>query len=400
MESFRYRAIDGAGRIRTGRLPAPTAEALEARLRGEGLDLLAWRREAPGLVGLARPIGRRELIHLCFQLEQLLRAGVPLLQGLRDIALTGGDPRLRDALLGVARQIDEGKSFSAALEATPRLFRPPFTPLVRIGEQSGRLPEVLHDFSETLKWQEELAARLRAALTYPAVAGLVIGAALLFLMIYLVPRLVQFIGAFGATLPVQTRALLLASRFVADYWPLLILAPPAAAAVLALALRHHGPFRLRFDGLVLRLWLLGDLLRKAALARFTRLFALMYSAGLPVMQALQLAGETTGNRFLAAAFEEVRAAVGSGETLHAAFERTALFPPLLLRMIHLGESTGGLDGALRNVGDFYEREVRERIGRLEALVEPLFTLILGALLGWVMLAVLGPLYDLLGTLRE
>jgi type IV pilus assembly protein PilC len=400
MELYQYRAMDEVGRIRQGRLSAPNLDDLESRLQRMGLDLISCKPVGARTLRLySRNITRRDLINFCFQLEQLTSAGVPLLQGLTDVRDTLDNSTFREIVSSVIDRIVEGKNLSGALEEFPRIFDPVFVNLIRVGEQSGELSEILRDLTETLKWQDELASRTKKVLMYPAFVGTVVMGVVFFLMIYLVPQLVRFITSMEGTLPLHTRVLLAVSGFFQEYWWVLIGAPPLVIGLAQMGASRNAEFRLRLDDTKLRIWFIGDILRKLILARFARVFALMYRSGVPVLEILAVSGRFTGNASVEQAIALAREQIAQGESISRAFESTALFPPLVLRMISVGETTGALDRALNNIGYFYDRDVKERIDKLEAMVEPAMTVILGVILAWIMLAVLGPIYDLVSKIK-
>lgn len=402
---FAYRAIDADGRRVRGQIDAAGLADLEARLGRLGLDLVSG---APfhtnsfslGLgLGPDRLLPRRELIDLCFHLEQLYRAGVPLQDGLTDLRDTLDRPRSRRAAAALAEAVAGGQSLSQTMAAQGRTFPPLAVNLVRAGEASGRLAEVLASLGDTLKWEDELAAHTRRALTYPAFVAVVVLAATGFLMVYLVPQLKQFVRGMGQALPLQTRALFAVSDLLARHWPTLLLLPPLLLALGTALWRTSPRLRLATDGALLRLPLIGGLLLKLALSRFAATFALLYGAGIPVLEGLGITRQVVGNRAVRQTLARAETQIAQGSGIAAAFAHTGLFPPLVLRMLRIGEQTGGLDRTLANVGYFYTRDVRDGAARLQSLVEPALTLILGALLGWVMLAVLGPVYDTLGRIK-
>ena len=402
---FAYRAIDADGRRVRGQIDATGLADLEARLGRLGLDLVSGAPRRPGgldlglRLGADRPLPRRELIDLCFHLEQLYRAGVPLQDGLGDLRDTLEQPRGRQAAAALAEAVAGGQSLSQAMAAQGRTFPSLAVNLVGAGEASGRLAEVLASLGETLKWEDELAAHTRHALTYPAFVAVVVLAATAFLMVYLVPQLKQFVRGMGQALPLQTRALFAVSDLLARHWPALLFLSPLLLALATALWRTSPRLRLAADGALLRLPLIGGLLLKLALSRFAATFALLYGAGIPVLEGLGITRNVVGNRAVRQALARAEAHIAQGSGIAVAFAHTGLFPPLVLRMLRIGEQTGGLDRALANVGYFYTRDVRDGAARLQSLVEPALTLILGALLGWVMLAVLGPVYDTLGRIK-
>ena len=391
-----YKAMDERGRVVRGRLEAGNLADLEARLGRMGLDLISGaetrRREG---VRRAGRIGRRELIHFCFQLEQLSGAGVPVLEALCDLRDSLEERNLRALVAGMVESIEGGRTLSEAMEEVPEVFDAVFTSLVRAGERSGEVGRVLRSVTENLKWRDEQAARVRRLLAYPVFAGGVMALVVILLMTMLVPQLVSFIATVGEEMPVHTRALVALSDFFVRWWYPILGVPLALFAAGAALARVSPSLRYAIDDLKLRAWVTGPILRKIILARFASCFALMYASGIGVPECVRTGEDLAGNRAMAAAMRRAGRRITEGASISAAFEQSALFPPLVLRMLRVGESTGALDAALRNVSYFYERDVREAVERLQALIGPVLTLILGTLLFWVIVAVLGPIYDVI-----
>lgn len=399
MAAFEYKAINDQGKVILGRLEAANDADLELRLNRMGLEMIRCQPARRRTLGRGRTrVGRRELITFCFHLEQLTRAGVPILEGLADLRDSVDNDRFRDVISALIEDIEGGKTLSQALERFPQIFSRVFVSLVRAGEQSGMLADVLKELTESLKWADELAAHAKKIIMYPAFVGVVVLGVMAFLMTYLVPQLMVFIKTMGEELPLHTQALILVSNAMIDYWYLMIGLPVAAFFLLRYLARTRPGVRYRVDDLKLRLWPVGPILRKILLARFSNNFALLYAAGIPVLQSIETAQKLMDNAVLEEALDRVRNQIAEGLGLTASFENTDIFPPLVLRMLRVGEQSGALDEALRNVGYFYTRDVQESIEQVQTMIEPALTVILGTLLGWVMLSVLGPIYDILSRI--
>lgn len=400
MTRFAYKAVDALGRRQRGGMEALGLGDLEQRLRRLGLDLItAWPARAALLPAGGEHIPLRERIQFCFQLEQLVRAGVPLVDALADLGEAAPDPALRRLLTALVDAIEGGRSLSEALAAHRRNFDPVFCALVRAGETAGTLPDVLRELSQSLRREDELRAFTRKLVIYPAFVLLTTFAAVFVALVYVVPELAKLFRSLGQPLPLQTRLLVGLSAFVVAAWPLLVGAATGLPALWALLIRRSARLALHWDAWRLRLPLFGPVYRKIVLARFAGLFAMMYGCGIPILDILRVARDVLGNRVLRGGLERVERLIAEGQGLSAAFLSVGLFPPLVLRMLHLGEQTGSLDQALRNVGYFYERDVRESIERLQAAMEPLIILVLGGVMLWVALAILGPVYDLLTHMK-
>jgi type IV pilus assembly protein PilC len=348
---------------------------------------------------LGGSVSRQDLINFCFHLEQLANAGVPVLEGLADLRESVESARFREVVAGLIESIEGGRSLSQALGEFPEVFNKVFVSLVRSGEQTGKLGDVLRSLTETLKWEDELAAQTKKLLLYPAFVGGIVLIVTLFLMIYLVPQMTGFIRNMGENIPLQTRLLMAVSDFFVTYWFLVIAAPFVAWFGLKFAVRTNPAIEYAVDRYKISMPLIGPILRRIILSRFAGSFAMMYASGITVLDAIRSCEEIVGNKPLEQALRSVGQQIAEGKNLTAAFQEVALFPPLVIRMLRIGENTGALDTALLNVSYFYNREVREAIGKVQAMIEPALTLVLGAILGWVMLSVLGPVYDAISKMK-
>jgi len=274
-----------------------------------------------------------------------------------------------------------------------------FRSLIKAGEDTGRLPDVLRSLVESLKWEDELKSQTKKIVMYPAFVGVVVLAVTLFLMIYLVPQMVSLIRNMGQTLPLHTQVLIAVSGFVSKYWWAVIFGPIAVFFVLREAARRNPALRYRIDAIKLNLPWIGPILKKIILSRFAAVFSLMYASGITIMESIKASEDSAGNLVVQEALKAAGQQIADGKTVTQAFQEVALFPPLVVRMLRVGEATGALDTALTNVSYFYNREVREGIARVQVMIEPALTIVMGALLGWVMLSVLGPIYDVISKVK-
>jgi type IV pilus assembly protein PilC len=400
MPLFTYRAVDAQGRNVVGRVEAVNLFDLEQRLVRMGLDLVTGAPSSTRarLIGGSR-VTRQDLINFCFHLEQLATAGVPLLEGLNDLRESVENTRFREVVSGLVESIEGGRNLSGSLAEYPEVFSKVFVSLVRSGEQTGKLPAVLKSLSESLKWEDELAAQTKKLLMYPLFVGTIVLLVTFFLMVYLVPQMTGFIRNMGQEIPLQTRILIVVSDFFVGYWWAIVLAPFAAWAGLKAAARYNPAVQYNIDRYKISMPLVGPILRKIILSRFASSFAMMYASGITVLDAIRSCEEIVGNRLLENALRTAGQQIAEGKNMTAAFADLNLFPPLVIRMLKIGENTGALDTSLLNVSYFYNREVREQIGKVQAMIEPALTLVLGALLGWVMLSVLGPVYDAISKMK-
>jgi len=399
MAVFSYKAMNTGGRVVQGQMDAINLVDLEMRLKRMELDFINGAEAKRHGMFRAAKVPRRELINFCFHMEQLSRAGVTILEGLIDLRDTLANPRFREIITGMIESIEGGRTLSQAMSEHPKVFDKVFCSLMLAGESTGKLPEVLKSLNESLKWEDELASNTKKLFMYPAFVGTVVISVTIFLMIYLVPQMAGFIKNMGQALPMQTKILLATSAIFKDFWYLIVGLPILAGIAIKIAIDSNPKARFRFDEIKLSLPVVGPILRKIILSRFASVFAMMYASGIAIIDSIRATEDVVGNVVVRDGLKRVGQLIAEGQNVTVAFQNIGLFPPLVIRMLRVGESTGGLDTALLNVAYFYNRDVKESIEKLQAMVEPTMTLVLGAMLGWVMLAVLGPIYDVITKLK-
>lgn len=401
MANYSYKAVDHEGKIVRGDIEANNLLDLETRLAQISLDLVtATQKKERAFQSGSKKVTKQELITFCFQMEQLAKAGVPILDGLTDLRDSLPQSGLRRVVADVVQDIQGGKKFSEAMAVHPKVFNEVTVSLVEAGESSGKLAEVFGKLTETLKWEDELAARTKKLIMYPAFAGTVVTGVALFLLVYLVPQLAGFIkNMTQGQLPWQTELMLNLSEFIVARWYVLLATPPTLVFLIVIYARSGEKARYRLDGIKLRFWAVGPILNKIIIARFAGFFAMMYTAGVTVLDAMEISERIVGNRVIAATLHRVREQIMEGKGITESFQMTGLFPPLVIRMLKIGETTGQLDVALKNVNYFYDREVKEAIEQLQAMIEPAMTVVLGLMLGSIMAAVLGPIYDVISKMK-
>ncbi len=396
---YDYKAVSAEGRMVFGRIDAINVVDLEMRLKRMELDLVTGKPVDRHQLFGTRKIPRRELINFCFHLDQLARSGVPVLEGLADLRDSIENPRFREVIAGLIEGIEGGQTLSLAMADHPTVFNPVFVNLIRAGESTGQLPEVLSSLNESLKWEDELVSHTRKLLMYPAFVSTVVLGATFFLMIYMVPQLKIFVKNMGQTLPPQTKLLFFVSDLLVAYWWVFLLLPVVVVGILHLILRSNPLARVRLDTFKLSVPVIGPILKKIILSRFANTFAMLYASGIPILESIRATQEIVGNLAVRKALLRVEQSIREGQNVAGAFRDAGLFPPLVVRMLRVGENTGGLDKALRNVSYFYNRDVKESVEKAQAMIEPMLTLVMGALLGWIMLSVIGPIYDVIGKIK-
>ncbi len=400
MALYKYRAMNRDGKIRNGSLDAVNEVDLEQRLSRMSLDLIRCEvtEEKRASVG-QRKVEKSDLINFCFHMEQLTRAGVPILEGLADLRDSIDHPRFREIIANIIDEIEGGKNLSEALAEHPTIFDTLFINLIKAGEASGQLATIFESLSDTIKWQDELNKSTKKLLTSPIFVGTAVIGVTIFLMVYLVPQLVGFIESMGQDLPLHTRALIATSDFMVSYWYICVGVPVALFFGISTLVRVNPKAQFVADGYKLRVWKVGPVLQKILLSRFANFFAMMYAAGIPILKCLEISEGIIDNSVVRAALKHAREDISEGEPLSQSFANTGLFPPLVIRMLKVGETTGALDKALLNISYFYGRDIKDSIDKVQAMIQPVMTGVLGLLLGWVMMSVLGPIYDTISSIE-
>ncbi|ENO89222.1 type II secretion system protein [Thauera linaloolentis 47Lol = DSM 12138] len=385
------------GRMLRGDLDAADLSDLETRLLGQGLVFINGEpRRTPGLPG--RRLPRRELIHFCFHLEQLLAAGVPPFESLGALRDATTHPRMRMVVATLLADIERGQPMSEAAARQPAVFPSATVALLRAGEQAGRLPEAVRDIGAALEHEDELVGYARRIAIYPAIVAFLMLLALVVALVHVVPELEKLFRSSGQTLPLQTRLLIGLSHLVTQAWWALLGIAALAFGGARWTLARSESARTRLHRLLLRLPIAGEIQTKLALARFAGVLATLYASGITIIDALRITQDAAGNLALRDALRHASHQIEQGHTVSAAFGASGLFPPLVERMLKVGEQTGGLDRALGNVATIYRRDVADAVGRLQAAIEPALTLAMGGLLLWIATAVLGPIYDIITRL--
>ncbi len=399
MALYSYKAINELGQLAKGQLDAASEFDLELQLKRFKLEMVSARTALKFTLIAGKKIRRADLITLFFNLDQLLRAGIPLLESLSDLRDSTDNRQLRKVIGDMIVSIEGGKRLAQAMAGHPQVFDAVVVSLIHAGEESGRLAEIFRQLADSIKWQDEMALQGRNMMIYPAFVAVTVLCITLFLMIYLVPQLTAFVSSMGQAIPWQTRLLLAISKIFVHYWQLILAIPIVLFMLLRVALAREGRMQYRLDHLKLRLLFIGPILNKIIMARLANTFALMYSSGISILDCIANLRNLVNNRVIAASLDEVMSDIEAGKNLAQSFLDTGVFPPLVVRMIRVAETTGRLDEALYNVGYFYDRDVKDAIRKVQILIEPAMTVILGLLLGWVMLSVLSPVYDIITRIK-
>ena len=345
---------------------------------------------------LSKGVSTRDMIQLFVHLEQMQGASVPLLDSLGDIRDTTENARLRDLMSEVYRDVNEGNSLSEALSRHPKVFPNLYISLIAAGEETGDMVSSYRQLIKYLKWRDEINRKVKKATLMPAVtAGFVFGA-LIFLMVVVVPQILGFVknmeNLMKLEIPWFTTALINTTDFFVIYWWIVVPTPFIIAVIIILLRRFSEHIRYRMDLMYLSLPMVGNLIRKISIARFSQTFASLFASGVDVLKAMRSAQETVNNLSIKEALDNTINYVKTGSPLSEAFNASGEFPSMVVRMVKIGEESGNLTEVLEHVGVFYTNDVNEAVDSMVAMIQPLLTLVLGLIIAWIIAGCFGPIY--------
>lgn len=413
MTTFSYTAVEATtGRERRGTVESATAAQATKLLKARGLAPMsleplrqerrgaAKRRGRKRVIVFGRVASVKELAVFTRQLSTLVGSGMPLLRGLEVLARQERNEALRGVIEAIAETIRSGGTLSEGLRRYPKIFDRLYVNMVKAGETSGRLETVLDRLSRFMEKAERVKGKVKAAMTYPAIVMVLAVGIVAALMVFVVPRFEQIFAGMlnGQPLPALTRGVLAVSNGVQEHAALSLLALAAAVGACA-AFRRSAAGERIMDRLTLALPVLGDLVLKGAIARFTRTFGTLLSSGVPMLQALTITRETSGSVRVAAALDVVHERVKAGESVARPLAATGIFPGMVASMIEVGEETGALPAMLARIADTYDEEVDNAVAALTSLVEPLMIVFLAGVVGTIVIALFLPIVSIIQHLQ-
>jgi type IV pilus assembly protein PilC len=397
MPKFSYKAINAKGRPVRGVVNAANEGELFSRLQESGMNLLDCKEmneKASKLAALtAARVKTRDLIQMFVHLEQLQKAGVPLLDALSDVRDTAESTRLRDIMGDVFGEVSSGSSLSNALSKHPAVFEPIFISLLNAGEETGNLTQAFAQVIKHLKWTDAMAAKVKKATRYPKILIVVVVGVVGLMMGYVVPEVVGFLKNIDQALPGITLALIATSEFVTTYALHMLGGFAIFYLIIKVGRTMSEGFRYRTDYVFLHMPVLGPITRKISLSMFCQTFAVLFTSGLEILKCLDAAKKTSTNMVITEALDNVRTQVQEGSPISMALNNSGEFPSLVVRMMKIGEESGNLTGVLEQVAEFYDKDVNEAVDAMIAMIEPALTVILGGIMLWIAAAVFGPVYD-------
>ncbi|MEW5888830.1 MAG: type II secretion system F family protein [Pseudomonadota bacterium] len=402
MPQFAYKGRDAGGSLIEGILEGATAGAVADVLLSRGVTPIdvretgsrAQTKPRGARLALFRPkVGHIDLLLFSRQMHTLLKAGVPILRALAGLQESSTNPAMREAIGEVRESLQAGRELSAALARHPKVFSGFYVSMVRVGETTGLLDEIFLRLFDHLDFERFMREQVKSALRYPAFVLLAMAAAIVVINLFVIPAFAKVFQGFGAELPLMTRILIGFSDFMVTWWPALLAL--AVGLVVAFRLWVATPQgRYDWEGFALRIPIAGKIVKKAALARFARSFALGTRSGVPVMMALANSAQTVDNSFIARRIENMREAVERGESVLRAAVSAGIFTPVVLQMIAVGEESGALDDMMEEIGQMYQREVEYELKTLGQQIEPVLIVALGVMVLILALGVFLPMWDL------
>lgn len=400
MPVYAYRAKAPDGRVMEGTVTADVQKTAVENLRMQKLVILEIGEKTAGLMevlsGMLKSKGKvtsKDLVLFSRQLSTLVSAGVPIVQGLGILESQTQNPAFKEVLGAVKADIEGGLSISDALNKHPDAFPALYTSMIKAGELGGILDTILERVTAYMESAEALAAKVKAAMMYPAIVLSICAAVTVFLMVFVIPTFKNIFASFGAKLPLPTQILIDLSDFMKSYFLLIMLFP--VGAYYGFKKFYATPFGQKWvDAKILEAPIFGIIMKKVAVAKFTRTLGTLIKSGVPIMQALETVAATAGNVVIAEAVLSTRESIREGGHLSDPLKRSGLFPNMVTSMISVGEETGSLDTMLTKIADFYDQEVDTAVKGLTSLIEPIVIVVMGVIIGTIVIAMFMPMFGL------
>jgi type IV pilus assembly protein PilC len=401
MAVYQWVGVSPRGETLRGEMEAMTRQAVITRLRAQRIQPVPEKIREKGR-GLSReiklpsfgsPVKQRDIVVFTRQFATMIDAGLPLVQCLDILQAQNDNKQFRDAIRDVKEQVESGATFAASLKRHPKIFSDLYCNMVAAGEVGGILDTILNRLAAYMEKIVKLKSKIKGAMIYPAC---IIAAAVLvtgILLVYVIPVFAELFHSFGQALPAPTQFVINLSGFtIAYFWYIVVAIVGAIGGVVVTYRTEQG--QVLIDRLMLRVPIFGDLIRKTAIARFSRTLGTLVSSGVPILDALTITGRTAGNKIVEAAIYATRSSISEGKTIAEPLIASKVFPPMVCQMIAVGETTGSLDAMLQKIADFYEDEVDNAVANLTALMEPMVILFLGTVIGGLVISMYLPIFKL------
>jgi type IV pilus assembly protein PilC len=394
MASFTYTARDAKGQLQSAVLEAPSREEAISQLKKQRLNVIKIDEQTKKKKG--GKVSMRDIVIFTRQFSTMINSGLPLVQAMGILAEQSENPNLRDITKQVVFDVESGNTVADAFRKHPTAFSDLYVNMVAAGEAGGILDTILMRLAVFMEKNDALVRKVKGAMIYPGVIMTVAGGAILVLLIFVIPTFQRMFAEAGIPLPLPTRIVIGMSQGLQKWW----WAIGASIAALVFLIKKYyatNDGKLVIDRLMLKAPVLGDVLRKSAVSRFTRTLGTLIGSGVSILDGLEITAKTSGNRVIQDAIMESRASIAGGETISAPLKKSQVFPPMVISMINVGEQTGGLDEMLGKIADFYDEEVDAAVSGLLALMEPMMIVFLGVVVGGMVVAMYLPIFDMVNA---
>jgi type IV pilus assembly protein PilC len=402
MPTFVWEGRTAQGKVIKGdNLEAASLEAALARLREQRIRPIANRVREKGkgldreisIPGFCDKVTKKEISLATRQLATMIDAGLPIVQCLDILAQQSENKLLRNTIGTIRKDVEQGCTLADALRRHPKIFDDLYVNMVEAGEAGGILNTILNRIALFIEKANRLKKKVKGAMIYPCAIVFVAIVVVTVLMIWVIPVFAELYGSMGRALPLPTQICINISNWFVAYWYVLVLG--AIGVVMSISFYYKTPQgHMNIDRLLLRMPIIGDLLRKVAVARFSQNMALLLSSGVPILDGLAITGKTAGNKVVEKAIMDSRISISQGKTVAEPLRDSKIFPPLVCQMVAVGESTGGLDAMLKKVAELYEEEVDDAVNNLTAMMEPMIMVVLGVVLGGLVIAMYLPIFQM------
>ena len=398
MPTYTYTARDARGALKSATIEAADREAVVDQLRRLRLNVVKVEEAQKAPKKSGGSIKMRDIVIFTRQFSTMINSGLPLVQALDILARQSENPALQNVTKQVVFDVESGNTVADALRKHPKAFSDLYVNMVAAGEAGGILDTILMRLATFMEKNDALVRKVKGAMIYPGVIMGVAGTAITVLLLFVIPTFQRMFASVGLALPLPTRIVINLSEFLQSYWWALI-----AGGVIAF--RSFKSYyatsngQLNIDALLLKAPVLGDVIKKSAVSRFTRTLGTLISSGVSILDGLEITAKTAGNRVISDAIMASRASIAGGDTISAPLAKSGVFPPMVISMIAVGEQTGGLDEMLGKIADFYDEEVDAAVGGLLALMEPMMIVFLGVVVGGMVVAMYLPIFDMINAVQ-
>ena len=397
MPAFTYTARNAAGELKTATVEAANAQDVVAQLRRQRMTVVKVDENAKPKK-ISGSIKMRDIVIFTRQFSTMINAGLPLVQALDILAKQTENKVLAAATRDIVFDVESGHTVADALAKHPKAFSELYVNMVAAGEAGGILDTILMRLATFMEKNDALVRKVKGAMIYPGVIMSVAVIAISVLLIFVIPVFQNMFAGVGMALPLPTRVVIAASNFLRGYW-WAVLAAGVGGSFMFKRYYASSSGKLVIDRLMLRIPVLGDVLRKSAVSRFTRTLGTLISSGVSILDGLEITAKTAGNRVIQDAIMQSRASIAGGDTIAAPLQKSQVFPPMVISMIAVGEQTGGLDEMLSKIADFYDEEVDAAVSGLLSLLEPIMIVFLGVVVGGMVVAMYLPIFDMINAVQ-